>query len=93
MYSDFTMDLPQLLLLTAIFILSVILTVIGIQIIFLLRDARETLRKADQVVANLDFLTTSLTRTSSSFSHLSASLQSGLQLAGLVTKVLANKKK
>lgn len=87
------MDLPQILLLTAIFVISIILTVIGVQIIILLRDARDTLKKADHVVDNLDFLTTSLTRTSSTFSHLSMSLQSGMQIVGLVTKMLSTPKK
>lgn len=87
------MDLPQILLLTAIFVISIILTIIGVQIIILLRDARETLKKADRVVDNLDFLTTSLTHTSSVFGHLSTSLQSGMQIVGLVTKLLNTKKK
>ena len=87
------MDLPQILLLIAIFVISIILTIIGVQIIVLLRDARDTLRKADRVVDNLDFLTTSLTRTSSTFAHLSTSLQSGMQIVGLVTNLLGNTSK
>lgn len=87
------MDLPQILLLTAIFVISIILTIIGVQIITLLRDARETLRKADRVVDNLDFLTTSLTRTSSTFSHLASSLQSGMQIVGVVSSLLTSSKK
>ena len=87
------MDLPQVLLLTAIFIISILLTVIGVQIVILLRDARETLKKADRVIDNLDFLTTSLTHTSSMFSHLSTSLQSGMHIVGLVTKMLNSNKK
>lgn len=87
------MDLPQILLLIAIFVISIILTIIGVQIIILLRDVRETLRKADRVVDNLDFLTSSLTRTSSTFSHLATSLQSGMQIVGLVTNLLGSSKK
>lgn len=87
------MDLPQVLLLIAIVVLTVILGIIGVQIIFILRDSRETLRKADRVVDNLDFLTTSLVRTSSTFSSLGSSLQSGMQLVGLVTKLIGNSSK
>lgn len=87
------MDLPQILLLTAIFVLTVILTIIGVQVINILRDARDTLHKVDRVVDNLDFLTTSMVRTGSAFAHLGSSLQSGLQLAGLVTKLLVKPKK
>lgn len=87
------MDLPQLLLLLAIVTLTVVLTIIGIQLFFLLKESRETLRKADHIVDNLDFLTGSLVRTSSTFSHLSSSLQSGMQLVGLVSKLVSNKGK
>lgn len=87
------MDLPQILILIAIFVITVILTVIGVQIIILLRDARETLKKADHVVNNLDFLTSSLTRSTNMFSHLSTSLQSGMQIVGIVSKMLNSSKK
>lgn len=87
------MDLPQILLLTAIFVLTVILTIIGVQIITILRDARDTLRKADRVLDNVDFLTSSLTRGSHGFAQLATSLQSGMQVVGLVTKLLGNSKK
>lgn len=87
------MDLPQVLILTAIFILTVILTIIGVQIITILRDARDTLRKADHVLDNVDFLTTSLTRGSHGFAQLASSLQSGLQVVNLVTRLLGSSKK
>lgn len=86
------MDLPQILLLTAIFVISIILTVIGVQIMILLRDARETMKKADHLIDNLDFLSSSIVHSSSTFSHLSTSLQSGLQIVGLVSKLLSKKK-
>lgn len=87
------MDLPQIILLIAIFAITVILTVLGVQLIILLRDARDTLKKADHVIDNIDFLTTSLTRTSGTFSQLSSSLQSGMQVVGMVSKLLSSKSK
>lgn len=87
------MDLPQILLLTAIFVISIILTIIGVQLIMLLRDARDTLRRADNLLSDLEFLSHSLTRTSTSFSHLASGLQSGMQLVSLVTGLLTTNKK
>lgn len=87
------MTLPQILLLLAIIVLTVLLTIIGVQVIYLLRDSRVTLKKIDNIVDNFDYLTTSLVRTSSTFSHLSTSLQSGMQLVGLVSKLINNSKK
>lgn len=85
------MDLPQILLLTAIAILTALLTVIGLQIITILREARETLKRADHLLENVDYLTTSLTRGSHGFAQLATSLQSGLQVVTLVTKLLGSK--
>jgi len=87
------MDLPQILLLTAIFVISIILTIIGVQIIMLLRDARDTLKRADNLLGDLEFLSRSLTRTSSSFSHLASGLQSGMQLVSLVASLLTSNTK
>lgn len=87
------MDLPQILLLIAIFVISVILTVIGVQIIILLRDVRETMKKTDHLIDNLDFLSSSIVHSSSTFSHLGTSLRSGMQIVGLVSKLLSSKKK
>lgn len=88
-----TMDLPQILLLTAIFVISIILTIIGVQIIILLKDARETLHRTNNLLTDLEFLSRSFSRAGSSFSHLSTGLQSGMQLVGLVTNLLAKKNK
>ncbi len=88
-----SMDLPQIILLTAILAVSVILIVIGIQIIGLLKDAKVTLKKTDLILEDLGFLSRSLTRGSSTLSHLLTSIESGMQLVGMVTKLVAPKNK
>ena len=90
---DRYMDLPQIVLLVIIVAVGVILIVIGIQIIGLLKDAKETMRKADLVLEDVGFLTRSLTRGGTALGNMLTSLQSGMQLVGLVTKVLAPKDK
>ena len=87
------MDLPQILLLVVIVAVSVILIVIGIQIIGLLKDAKETLRKTDLILEDVGFLSRSLTRGSSTLSHMFTSLESGMQLIGMVTKLVSPKSK
>lgn len=87
------MDLPQIILLTVIVIVSAILIVIGIQIIGLLKEAKETLKKTDRILDDVNFLTHSLTRGSSTLSHMFTSLQSGAQLVGMLTKLVAPKDK
>lgn len=90
---DRPMDLPQIVLLTIIVAVGVILIVIGVQLIGILKDAKETLRKADLVLEDVGFLTRSLTRGGTALGNMLSSLQSGMQLVGLVTKVLAPKDK
>ncbi len=87
------MDLPQILLLVVIVAVSAILIIIGIQIISLLKDAKETLRKADLILDDVGFLSRSLTRGSSTLSHMFTSLESGMQLIGMVTKLITPKSK
>lgn len=87
------MDLPQILLLIVIVVVSVILVIIGVQIIGLLKEARVSLKKADMILEDLGFLSRSLTRGSSTISHLFTSLESGMQLVGLVTKLISPKNK
>lgn len=87
------MDLPQIILLIVIVLVSAILIVIGIQIIGLLKDAKETLRKTDLIIEDVGFLSRSLIRGSTTISNMFASLESGLQLVGMVTKLVAPKNK
>ena len=87
------MDLPQTLLLVVIIAVSVILIIIGIQIIGLLKDAKETLKKTDMILEDVSFLSRSLTRGSSTISHLFTSLESSMQLIGMVTKLVTPKSK
>ncbi|MEI8232112.1 MAG: hypothetical protein WCG44_00030 [bacterium] len=85
------MDLPQIILLIVIIVVSVILVIIGVQIIGLLKDAKATMKKADLILEDVGFLSRSLTRGSSTISHLFTSLESGMQLVGMVTKLVAPK--
>jgi hypothetical protein len=87
------MDLPQIILLIVIVIVSAILIVIGVQIIGILKDVKATLRKADLILEDVGFLSRSLTRGSTTISHMFMSLESGVQLVGMLTKLVTPKNK
>lgn len=87
------MDLPQVILMVVIVVVAVILIIIGVQIIGLLKEAKETLHKTDLILEDVGFLTRSLSRGSSTLSHMFTSLESGVQLVGMVTKLIAPKAK
>ena len=87
------MDLPQILLLVIIVVIAVILTVIGVQLINLLKEAKTTLKKLDNILSDVEFLTNNLTRSSTTLSHLSEGLKSGMQLVGTIAQLVSAKKK
>ncbi|KKU46511.1 MAG: hypothetical protein UX62_C0004G0007 [Microgenomates group bacterium GW2011_GWA2_46_7] len=87
------MDLPQLVLMLVIIVVAVILIIIGVQIIGLLKEAKETLHKTDLILEDVGFLTRSLSRGSSTLSHMFTSLESGVQLVSMVTKLIIPKSK
>lgn len=43
-------DLPQLILITVVIILTIILVVLGIQIFFILKESKETLQKVNKIL-------------------------------------------
>lgn len=85
------MDLPQTILLIIILIVATILVIIGIQIIGLLKDAKETLRKTDLILEDVSFLSRSLTRGTGALSHMMTSLESGVQIVGMISKLVIPK--
>lgn len=87
------MDLPQILLLVVIIVISTILVVIGVQIIGLLKDAKETLKKTDAILDDVSFLSRTLTRSGSTIGHMFTGLESGVQLVGMLSKLIAPKSK
>lgn len=87
------MDLPQLVLMLVIIVVAVMLIIIGVQIIGLLKEAKETLHKTDLILEDVGFLTRSLSRGSSTLSHMFTSLESGVQLVSMVTKLITPKSK
>jgi len=87
------MDLPQIILLLVIIVISVILIIIGVQIIGLLRDAKETMRRLDRALEDVEFLLHNFTRSTSSLTQISEGLKSGLEIASTVASLFAKKTK
>ena len=87
------MDWVQVLLLIVIVGVGVMLAVIGVQIVGILKEARVTLHKIDLITEDVGFLTRSVVRGSSTLTHLTNSMESGIQLIGLVTKLVSGKGK
>ena len=84
------MDLPQIVLLIVILVVAVVLVIIGVQLIFLIRDTKQTLKKVDSILGDVEFMSRNLTRSTLTVGHLVDSMRSGLELAGVASKLISS---
>lgn len=61
-------DVIQIILLSVIVLLALILIILGIQVFFILKDFRQTVKKINKVLDNIDSISESVSRPVSSFS-------------------------
>lgn len=90
------MDLPQIILLIAISLVAAVLVFLGIESILFLREAKQTLRRVDTILTDFEYLSRNLTQSTFTLGHLAESVRSGLEIAGVATKLvtsLTSKKK
>ena len=85
------MDPAQILLILVIIILTILLVVLGIQVYFVLKELRITLRKVSNVLDNTDEITRSIANPISSLSTLLMGLKAGGSLSRIIKKVSEDK--
>jgi L-asparagine transporter-like permease len=83
------MDWTQVVILIIILVVSTLLIIIGVQLIFLIRDTKTTLSKLDNILGDVEFMSRNLTRSTVSISNLVDSVRGGLELAGAATKMVS----
>lgn len=76
-------DATQILLIIVITILTVMLTVIGIQVVTILRDLRKTVEKLNRILSNTEIISEGLAQPVSRISELLLGLRTGLKIFGL----------
>lgn len=81
-------DTAQGILLFVVVVLTILLVVLGVQVFFILKEFRKTVRKANKVLDDTSVITESVSAPMSSFSNLSA----GLKLGASVIRILKGKK-
>jgi len=62
-------DIIQIVLLSVIVLLALILIILGIQVFFILKDFRHTVKKTNKVLDNIDSISESVAKPVSSFSE------------------------
>ena len=85
-------NLTQVILVVVITTLTILLTFIGIQVVYILKDLRETLQKVNKIVAQAEALTTAIAKPITGISSLIEGIQSSLKIAELLGYVKKNAK-
>jgi sensor domain CHASE-containing protein len=79
-------DVTQLLLAFVILVLTGMLTVIGIQVYFILREFRNTLQKTNKVLDDTGVISQSISRPVSMISSIMMGLRGGTAIVKALTK-------
>lgn len=78
------MNLTQVILVVVITTLTILLTFIGIQVVYILRDFREILKRVNKIVDNAEAISSAVVRPVTGISALVEGIQSSLKIAELV---------
>lgn len=79
-------DTAQGVLLFVLFVLTILVVVLGVQVFFILRELRQTVIKANKVLDDAGVITKSVSGPVSSLSSLATGVKTGAFLAGLLKK-------
>jgi hypothetical protein len=82
------MDAAQILLIIVVLILTAILTLIGVELFFILREFRETVRKVNKILDDTGLITQSVAQPIAGFSGFLTGLKSGAGLVKFLTNQL-----
>ena len=85
-------NLTQVILVVVITTLTILLTFIGIQVVYILKDLRETLQKVNKIVGQAESLTAAISKPITGISSLVEGIQSSLKIAELLGYVKKNAK-
>lgn len=74
------MDTTQILLIVVVTVLTILLTVIGIQVVYILVEVRKSAQKVNEMLDDATEVTGGISRSFSGMSGLVAGLKSGLSI-------------
>ena len=76
-------DTAQILLIAVITVLTVILTVIGIQIVYILKEFRKTVEKTNKILDDAGIISESVAKPVAGVSNILAGIKAGVDLVGI----------
>jgi|SRR3989344_4238433 len=81
-------DSAQTILFVVIIVLTIFLLVLGVQVFFILRDLRKTVRKANKVLDNTNVITQSVSAPISSLSSIAMGIKTGSSFINFFKKII-----
>ena len=79
-------DTAQAVLLFVLFVLTILVLVLGVQVFFILRELKQTVMKANKILDDAAIISKSVSGPVSSLSSLAAGVKTGALLAGLLKR-------
>lgn len=79
-------ETAQIVIVGVVTVLTVVLTLVGIQILFVLQELKKTLSNANNIVGEIRGLTTKITHSTESVSGMLTGIKTGISLLGALTK-------
>lgn len=74
------MDTTQILLIVVVTVLTILLTIIGIQVVFILKELRKTVEKMNKMLGDAGSVTGGISRSVTGMSGMFEGLKAGLSL-------------
>jgi hypothetical protein len=81
------MDSAQILLIIVVMVLTAILTLVGVEVFFILREFRQTIKKTNKILDDSGLITESIAKPIAGFSGF----LTGLKDSANIVKLLADK--
>ena len=81
------MDTAQAVLLFVVVILTLLLSILGIQVFFILRELKQTVSKANKVLDDTGTITESVSMPISKLSSIVSGVKTGVAIASLFNRV------
>lgn len=82
------MEINQIIILLVIVVLASVLTAIGIEVFFVFKEFRETVKKVNKVIDDAGVISESVAKPVASFSGFLTGLKSGVNFVELFNKMM-----
>lgn len=86
-------NLTQIILVVVITTLTILLTFIGIQVVYILKDLRETLKRINKIADNAEVISSAVVKPVTGVAALVEGIQSSIRIAELLGRLKKEGKK